>query len=196
MAFDETRFPEKISYGARGGPEFKTLILTADSGAEQRLSAWANGRVRWNVSHGVNTRAKMSELQAFFYARRGKARGFRFKDWTDFKALNTEGIVIATDAGNQLFKTYTSGGVTYSRPIYKPVAVTVTFHTYSGLTKVPVEGTVDPVTGLTEVEPGTYWEGQFDVPARFDTDILPTAHESFELFAANDIPIIEILDIA
>jgi uncharacterized protein (TIGR02217 family) len=34
----------------------------------------------------LKKQAQIDELVAFFRARRGKAYGFRFKDWTDHKA--------------------------------------------------------------------------------------------------------------
>ena len=36
MAFHEIRFPDDIAYGASGGPEFATTIVTMASGFEQR----------------------------------------------------------------------------------------------------------------------------------------------------------------
>ncbi len=36
MSFTEIRFPENISYGSTGGPEFSTDIVTTHNGCEQR----------------------------------------------------------------------------------------------------------------------------------------------------------------
>ncbi|MCB1380854.1 MAG: DUF2460 domain-containing protein, partial [Alphaproteobacteria bacterium] len=44
MAFDEMRFPDNISRGARGGPERRTRIVELASGREERNSPWAGSR--------------------------------------------------------------------------------------------------------------------------------------------------------
>src|SRR5262245_55974480 len=84
--FDEVQFPPDIAYGAVGGPEYRTTVLVTASGREQRNSAWAQARGRWNVAHGLKSRAQVAALIAFFRARKGRAHGFRFKDWTDYQA--------------------------------------------------------------------------------------------------------------
>lgn len=88
MSFAEAQFPADISYGATGGPVFLTDVVATVSGHEQRNSKWAQARARYNVASGVKTEAQWQALIAFFRARRGKAVGFRFKDWSDFKAVN------------------------------------------------------------------------------------------------------------
>ena len=84
--FHEVRFPENIAYGATGGPEFATTVVATRAGHEKRNVNWAEARGRWDVASGLKKQAQIDELIAFFRARRGKAYGFRFKDWTDYKA--------------------------------------------------------------------------------------------------------------
>jgi uncharacterized protein (TIGR02217 family) len=70
--------------------------------------------------------AQIDELIAFFRARRGRAYGFWFKDWTDYKAtgqLLGTGDDVQTQF--QLVKHYPSGSVIEVRTITKPVAGTV-----------------------------------------------------------------------
>lgn len=88
MSFVEVQFPSDISYGATGGPMFLTDVVATVSGHEQRNSKWSQARARYNVASGVKTETQWQALIAFFRARRGKAVGFRFKDWGDFKAVN------------------------------------------------------------------------------------------------------------
>lgn len=120
--FHEVQFPVDISYGASGGPEYSTDIVTVGSGYEQRNINWEQSRGRWNVAQGVKTKTQMDALIAFFRARMGKAYGFRFKDWTDYKS---SGQLIGTGDGYQdefqLIKTYSDGIVTMTRAIKKPV---------------------------------------------------------------------------
>jgi hypothetical protein len=85
-SFHEVRFPDNIAYGATGGPEFATTVVATGAGHEKRNVNWAQARGRWDVASGLKKQAQIDELIAFFRARRGKAYGFRFKDWTDYKA--------------------------------------------------------------------------------------------------------------
>ena len=84
--FHEVRFPDNIAYGATGGPEFATTVVATGSGHEKRNVNWSEARGRWDVASGLKKQAQIDELIAFFRARRGKAYGFRFKDWTDYGA--------------------------------------------------------------------------------------------------------------
>lgn len=78
------------------------------------------------MASGIKKRAQMDVLVAFFRARKGRAYGFRFKDWTDYKAANQSiGSGDGTTTTFPLTKTYSSGGVTETRRITKPVAGTV-----------------------------------------------------------------------
>jgi hypothetical protein len=116
--FHEVRFPDNIAYGATGGPEFATTVVATGSGHEKRNVNWAEARGRWDVASGLKKQAQIDELIAFFRARRGKAYGFRFKDWTDYKAT---GQLLGTgdDAQTQfqLVKHYPSGSVIEVRTI-------------------------------------------------------------------------------
>ncbi len=42
MSFTEIRFPENISYGSTGGPEFSTDVVTTHNGCEQRNINWSH----------------------------------------------------------------------------------------------------------------------------------------------------------
>jgi uncharacterized protein (TIGR02217 family) len=85
-SFHEVRFPDNLAYGATGGPEFSTTVVATGAGHEKCNVNWAQARGRWDVASGRKKQAQIDELIAFFRARRGKAYGFRFKDWTDYKA--------------------------------------------------------------------------------------------------------------
>lgn len=84
MAFDETRFPTAEDYGFRGGPRFKTTLFIAKSGYEQRVANWSATKGMWTVGLGLRAISQLDELRQFFYARNGRARGFRFRDWNDY----------------------------------------------------------------------------------------------------------------
>jgi len=126
MSFTEMRFPENISYGSTGGPEFSTDVVTTHNGYEQRNINWSHARARYNIAYGVRSNEQLTELITFFNARKGKAIGFRFKDWSDFTATNQE-IGIGDDKKTtfHLIKTYVSGKDKHTRTIKKPVHDTI-----------------------------------------------------------------------
>lgn len=126
-SFIETpRFPDNISYGATGGPSFKTDVVIVNSGFEQRNQVWAKARASYDVSHAAREATMMESLVAFFRSVRGRAIGFRFKDWQDYSATVTNGKM-GTGIGDgtasyQLYKKYEAGSLYEMREIKKPVS--------------------------------------------------------------------------
>lgn len=191
MSFVEVQFPSDISYGATGGPMFLTDVVATVSGHEQRNSKWSQARARYNVASGVKTETQWQALIAFFRARRGKAVGFRFKDWGDFKAVN-QPLLSLGGTQYQLVKQYVSGAVVSERIITKPVAGTVKLYRNSLL---QASGwSIDTATGIiTTSLTGTLTvDFDFDVPVRFDTDELALSLDSFNAGSWNNIPLIEV----
>ncbi len=189
--FVEMQFPSDISYGATGGPMFLTDVVTTVSGHEQRNSKWSQSRARYNVASGIKTETQWQALIAFFRARRGKAVGFRFKDWGDYKAINQPLLALG---GNdyQLVKQYVSGAVVSERVIIKPVSISVKLYKDSIL---QASGwSIDTATGIiTTALTGTLTaDFEFDVPVRFDTDELALSLDSFDAGSWNNIPLIEV----
>ena len=196
-AFHEVQFPPRISYGATGGAGFRTTVITAASGYESRNSSWAASRGEWDISTGMKNLDDASDLIAFFRARRGRAYGFRFKDWTDYTATDQ---TLGTGTGSlktfQLVKVYTSGLYGESRTITKPVA---------GTTKVYLDDVlqtsgwaIDTSTGIitftTAPSLGVVVTAdfEFDVPARFDTDTMQLNYATLNHASWSSIPIVEI----
>jgi uncharacterized protein (TIGR02217 family) len=98
MSFHEVQFPPRISRGATGGPGFKTTIVVTGGGYEQRNIDWQNARGRWEVGHNIKSPGDFGEVLAFFFARRGRAHGFRFKDWLDYRStVNMQVEALPTD---------------------------------------------------------------------------------------------------
>lgn len=197
MAFIETRFPVDIAYGSAGGPEYSTDIVITQSGHEQRNQNWSAARLRYNAAYGVRTQSQLDALIGFFRARKGRADGFRFKDWTDYK---TTAHPIGTGNGSatqfQLVKTYASGSVTETRIVTKPVAGSVSVY-LAGILQtsgVTISTTTGIITFATAPGNGVAITAsfEFDVPVRFDTDRLSAALESYGISTVNDIPLIEV----
>lgn len=196
-AFDDVRLPDDIERGAQGGPEFQTTIITLGTGFEQRNADWPSQRCRYDLAYGIQGRADYEALIQFFYARLGRARGFRFKDWADFRGTN---VILGTGTGAlttfQLRKTYTSGSVTYNRKITRPVSGTVTV-ALNG-TNQPTGWSVNLATGVITfaVAPGVgvvvTASFEFDVPVRFDMDRLDATLEWSEAAAFNSLSVVEL----
>ena len=195
--FIETpRFPEDISYGSGGGPEFKTHVFTV----EQRQASWTVARARYDVSYGIRDVTDMDTVRAFFYNTAGKASGFRFKDWSDYM-LTAENIGTGDTVETvfQITKTYTTGAETYIRNIKKPVTGIEVY--VDAVLQVEGGGsdyTIDTTTGIItfNAAPGVFAitvTGTFDIPVRFDTDFLMAKHDGFETEAWDAIPLIELL---
>lgn len=205
MAFDDTpRFPEDISFGSRGGPEFSTAVLTLASGYEQRNKNWISALHKYNVAYGIKTREQMDTLRGFFFARGGKFRGFRYKDWADFESSATTLSVVGDglETEFQLEKSYTSGSTTYIRNIIKPVSGTLTGVSVNSVPQTETTHyTVNYNTGIITfiTPPGVghavaYTSLEFDVPVRFDTDFLDAEFEFWETLSVPNIPLVEVRD--
>ena len=150
----------------------------------------------------------VEKLISFFEARQGQLYGFRWKDWSEFRAVRPSREISFDDqiiangdgvtASFQLLKTYRSGPSSYARPIQKPVEGTVRI----GIAEEPrIEGAdyeVDTSTGLVpfahppdvgaEITAGF----EFDVPARFDTDAIKTSVAAFRAGDAPSVPVVEV----
>lgn len=193
--FHDVQFPPVIARGATGGPGYSTTIIETVGGREKRLAAWSQSRGKWNVGSGLKRRADLATLIAFFHARRGRAYGFRFKDWSDYSGT-AEPIGTGDGAATvfQLLRRYASGGVTIDRTITRPVVGTVKVYAGGVLQAPAVDHATGRVTFAAAPAAGVAITADFafDVPARFDTDDLGLSLEHFDLGQWAEIPVWEI----
>ena len=181
MSFFEQRLDERISFGARGGPMWRTQRVVTLSGRRWVDRQWSYPLHRYNVAHAIKTNADFEAIRAFFYTVSGSYDGFRFKDWADFTATRTNSrLVVAAGSPTewQLNRVYAVGSREFLRPIAKPCATPspVVYRTRGGSTTV-ASATVDTTTGLAtivgHVLGDTYtWAGEFDVPVAFADDAM------------------------
>ncbi|MCP3969407.1 MAG: DUF2460 domain-containing protein [Rhodobacteraceae bacterium] len=208
MVFHEERFPANLSFGSIGGPERRTEIVTLANGFEERNSPWKHARRRYDAGLAMRTLDDVETLIAFFEARQGQLNGFRWKDWSDYKSSAASQQVAFADqaigAGDgvsvdfQLCKTYESGAQSYTRPITKPVAGSVSVGVEGGELAETVDYTLDIDSGVVtfvtapalgdEITAGY----EFDVPVRFDTDRIQTSVASFQAGDVPSVPIVEV----
>lgn len=158
------KFPEDLSFWAKGGVAFNTVVAGSTSGRETRNILWQYGRGMWQLQNGgrmadPQNAYNIQQLRNFFRVVKGQAYGFRFKDWTDFTdegngilgapvvALTQPYAPTGTGLGipvYQLFKKYVYSPLTDYRIIQKPVSGTIAIL----LNGSPWSGTLDYTTGL------------------------------------------------
>lgn len=205
MSFHNVRLPEDVERGARGGPGFNTTILTLSSGFEKRNINWERSRGSWDIGYGLDKKSTLETVLAFYYARRGEAYGFRFKDWTDYQigddANDTPQEIGTGDDSEtefQAVRRYTSGSTTFDRAVTRLVSGTVRVFVSAVEQTVSVDYTVDVDTGvITFTSPPTngFSVGlicEFDVPVRFDTDKLDLEAIRSDVYSVPEIPLIEL----
>lgn len=203
--FDDVAFPLAIGREASVTPAFSTQIVESLSGYERRSSDWADARLRFDAGPGVRSEADLIDLIAFFRARRGAARGFRFTDPFDHQSAPPGQVVSALDqrlglgdgvTGEfPLAKLYGTGEEAQRRLITRPVA---------GSIRVAVDG-VEQTGGWSHAGLGVIAFDnapaagavltcgyRFDVPVRFAEDRLEINRATFAAGEAPSVPLIEV----
>tara|TARA_R110002094_G_scaffold154886_2_gene142066 strand:- start:704 stop:1336 length:633 start_codon:yes stop_codon:yes gene_type:complete len=208
MSFHEVRFPPSLSFGASGGPQRRTQVVTLANGFEERNTPWAHSRRVYDAGIGMRSVDDLQEVIGFFEARRGQLHGFRWKDWADYKTSKvgldpvfdneTIGFGDGVTAAFQLTRTYRSGEHSYARPVRKPVKGTVRIGIEQDELTEGVDYEVDITTGVVTFQhppdPAmeVYAGFEFDVPVRFDTDRILASVGSFNAGQVPDVPVIEV----
>lgn len=205
QAFDDILFPLAIGREASVAPAFSTQIVESLSGHERRSSDWADARLSFDAGPGVRSESDLVELIAFFRARRGAARAFRFTDPFDHQSAPPGQAVTAIDqrlgTGDgvtsqfQLGKSYGAGADAQRRIITRPVA---------GSIRVAIDG-VEQAGGWSHAGLGVIafdeppGEGavltcgyRFDVQVRFAEDRLEINRATFAAGEAPSVPLIEV----
>jgi len=204
MSFLETpRFPDQVAFWAVGGAGYNTTIIVVNSGYEQRNINWSQALAKYDISEGMRTLSDVAATIAFFRSVKGKAHGFRFKDFQDYQVTTANGI-LGEGVGNstatyQMKKVYAAGALNEHRIITKPVAATVNVYKNAVLQVLNTDYTFSATTGIVTFlgSPPTNsdtltWAGEFDVPVRFDIDEMRGTPNDGGLWTWETIPIVEI----
>ena len=200
-SFHDVLFPLPLAFGASGGPQRQTEIITLANGHEQRNTSQAGSRRRYDAGVGIKSLKDVQALISFFEARRGQLYGFRFRDPVDFSSADHSVLptsidqVIGTGDGAAQVFSLVKHYEDWQRPITKPVGSTVR----AAINGVDTSAfTVDENIGLITFDSAPasgvlITAGfEFDVPVRFDTDHLNVSLESFGAGSAVHVPLIEI----
>ncbi|HUF56385.1 MAG TPA: DUF2460 domain-containing protein [Thermohalobaculum sp.] len=208
MNFHEVRFPAAISFGSSGGVQRRTEVVRLVNGYEERNTPWEQSRRRYDAGLGTRTLDDLDAVLAFFEARRGMLHGFRWKDWLDHKSCKPSEVpgdadqALGTGDGAetvfQLFKHYAPGLNGYRRTIAKPVAGTVLVAVDGAALSEGPDFSVDTATGRVTLAAAPAAGAavtagfEFDVPVRFDTDVVEVNLAAFEAGEVPSIPIVEV----
>lgn len=195
MAFHNVRLPDEVEKGASGGPEFQTTIIALSSGGEQRNVDWGEARHGWELGYGIDSKEFYAAVRAFFFARRGMAHTFLFKDWSDYSfTAELQGIGDGDNRTFQLIKTYENDGpAPYIRRITRPVLDTV--HWYVDGVEV---GAVHQGLGVYLLDAAPAEDAlvtascEFDMHVRFDVDQFNLTLEQVNAGQVSSLPIKEV----
>ena len=182
---EDVRFPVHISWGSVGGPDWLAEIVETGAG-EERNTPWSAPLRTYDAKYGVRTHDELYDILSLYHVAMGRLRGFRLKDWTDYRSTAPLQTPTPTDqaigsgdgatAAFQLTKTYDVSGETFVRTILKPVAGSVRVAVDATEKTLTTHFTVDTATGIVTFTGGNIpTAGQavaagfeFDVPVRFD----------------------------
>ncbi len=180
-------------------------FIESVSGREQRSTQWADARLHFDAGPGVRSEADVAALIGFFRARRGAARGFRFRDPFDFAsgAFGTSpqpddqiiGLGDGATSSFRLRKAYGESGEAQLRFITRPVTGSIRIaldgvEQASGWAHVGLgEIAFDAAPGLGVLVTAGFL---FDVPVRFAQDRLDIDRETFAAGLVPSVPLVEI----
>ena len=86
--FYEINFPENISIKSKYYIEYNTNINKSKNGREQRISNTEKPLLYYNIVSGIKTKDDIDSIIKLFKLVKGRAIGFRFKDWLDYSVKN------------------------------------------------------------------------------------------------------------
>ncbi|KPQ25251.1 MAG: TIGR02217 family protein [Porphyrobacter sp. HL-46] len=206
--FDDVLYPFALGRNTAVAPEFSTSIAVTASGHERRNALWSDARVHFDVGPGIRSEAELSELLAFFRARRGPARGFKIMDPFDHSSNGMAGTPTMLDqvvgigdgarADFQLVKSYGNGAEPQIRPITRPRAETLLVSVAGAANSAWTLGDRGLLSFLVAPPAGAEIRAGFlfDVPVRFAEDRIDISAVNFAAGEAPSIPLIELREAA
>ena len=191
-------FPESISIKSTYTIEYKTTIHKAKSGRELRIANVDYPLLSYNIINDLKSKKEIETLINFFKLTKGKAIGFKFKDWIDY---NTSNQVIATADGEikdfQLIKTYLLDDYIQIRKITKPIKNTVKVYINNvdstSSANINYENGIVSFENAPEKNSIIKADFEFYVPVRFDTDKLDITMKNSKYGEIKELKIIEII---
>lgn len=194
--FYDIVFPESISIKSSYIIEYNTIINKSKNGGELRISNYDYPLLSYNVINDLKTKKELEEIINFFKLVKGRAYGFKFKDWLDYKAIN-QNIAIANGEQTefQLIKTYNINNKIQIRKITKPENVSVFVNQQNITQNININYSNGIITFNTPPEKDTIITATFDfyVPVRFDNDKIEIIMKNDKVGEIKDLKIVELL---
>lgn len=194
--FYDIVFPESISIKSSYIIEYNTIINKSKNGGELRISNYDYPLLSYNVINDLKTKKELEEIINFFKLVKGRAYGFKFKDWLDYKAIN-QNIAIANGEQTefQLIKTYNINNKIQIRKITKPENVSVFVNQQNITQNININYSSGIITFNTPPEKDTIITATFDfyVPVRFDNDKIEIIMKNDKVGEIKDLKIVELL---
>lgn len=197
MIIDNVRLPIDVERGVKGGPVFNTTINMSDGGFISANQNWAYPLYRGNVGYGIQSDENLDDVINFFWARRGRLRGFLFRDWSDYQMVNEPlGTGDGANRNFQCIRRYADTILPFDRPIKYPIESTMTVYldgvaqsggSWSLLSTGEVRFSTAPTIGQVVTV-----SGEFNIACRFTQDDLEI---QMEVWNAGAIPSIGIMEV-
>lgn len=203
MLIDAVRLPTTVEKGVRGGPMFSTAVNRTDGGVTSTNQNWTYPLYSGQAGYGIRSKEDLFDVLDFFYARRGRLRGFLFKDWSDYELVNE---LIGTGTGAlqdfQIVRNYADSVTPFIRKITRPIE----FGT-DGSPDLVVSVSGVPISNtLWSLQPGGIVHftiapiaaapitinGEFNIPVQFGSDHLPLEMELWNVGTIPQIPLMEV----
>lgn len=153
-----SNFPTGIGFGSNAKSNWNKRRVSTPAGYVQSNQLFSKALMSFDVASGLKSLDDCHELLRFFNVMQANDSVVLFTDKTDFKScapLQTAAFtdcVIGTGDGAttqfQLYKTYTAGGLTYSRKITRPMTGTVTVGKNGVLQTLTTHYTINHNTGV------------------------------------------------
>lgn len=199
MIVDAVRLPIDVERGVRGGPQFSTVVNRTDGGSLVTNQNWTYPLYRGQVGYGIQSKDNLRDVINFFYSRRGRLRGFLFRDWSDYEFdSDTIGTGDGSDTTFQAVRIYDDSVLPFTRKITRPIddanmTVSVNGSVVSNATWSVTTGGIitfssPPPNGhVIKIE-----TGNFDIPCHFAADALEVEMEIWNAGSIPNIPIEEV----
>ena len=78
-------FPCELSYGSTSAPIYRTEVVVAYSGKEERNQGWTYPLHSFAIDLGNRTQTELETFGDYYHAAAGRANTFNFTDPRDYK---------------------------------------------------------------------------------------------------------------
>ena len=196
--FHNIKFPDNICYDIVNSIIYDTNIIKSKNGREQRIINFSSGKNLYKLIYKFQNKNEIEKIVNIFNIVKGRANGFRFKDWFDYR-IEKQQIAIDDARILYLYKDYRIDNVVYRKRIYKPVENSIEIF-INGEKDNSIIKFVDYDNGTIEfydnllVNSGNKIEisCEFDIPVRFNSDKLNIITKNKNQYETEPIELIEI----